>query len=414
MKTYKYFAIKKDGTKVEGKIEANNEKEARAAIVALKLFPTRIINPDDSVYTETAVRKKQAEERRQVRLGKLSSREKIDFTMTIQTLLKAGVPLIEALVFLETDTNSSRMKTISAELRRQIIAGSSFADVVARYPQIFDSLYTGLVKAGEESGELDVTLERMSGLLKKQDDLKNKVIGVLVYPCIVLVFAALIVLVMLTFVFPKFAEMYEGMGAQLPWITQTCIDAGKFIAEYWMLLPIVGGAIYWGIKLLFQWQPFKRRLDIFLLSLPLVRDFVKLAEFSNFISVMLVSYEAGVPIVDCLYLANYTVGNTVLRDAIDKARVRVQQGANLSASLKATDVMPPILLFMVSTGEQSGKLGDMLGKASEYIDNQLDRVIEMLTKFIEPLMLVVIGAVVLVMALALYLPLFQSYSNIGN
>ena len=391
MKTYKYFAIKKDGTKVEGKIEANNEKEARAAIVALKLFPTRIINPDDSVYTETAVRKKQAEERR-----------------------KAGVPLIEALVFLETDTNSSRMKTISAELRRQIIAGSSFADVVARYPQIFDSLYTGLVKAGEESGELDVTLERMSGLLKKQDDLKNKVIGVLVYPCIVLVFAALIVLVMLTFVFPKFAEMYEGMGAQLPWITQTCIDAGKFIAEYWMLLPIVGGAIYWGIKLLFQWQPFKRRLDIFLLSLPLVRDFVKLAEFSNFISVMLVSYEAGVPIVDCLYLANYTVGNTVLRDAIDKARVRVQQGANLSASLKATDVMPPILLFMVSTGEQSGKLGDMLGKASEYIDNQLDRVIEMLTKFIEPLMLVVIGAVVLVMALALYLPLFQSYSNIGN
>ena len=414
MKTYKYFAIKKDGTKVEGKIEANNEKEARAAIVALKLFPTRIINPDDSVYTETAVRKKQAEERRQVRLGKLSSREKIDFTMTIQTLLKAGVPLIEALVFLETDTNSSRMKTISAELRRQIIAGSSFADVVARYPQIFDSLYTGLVKAGEESGELDVTLERMSGLLKKQDDLKNKVIGVLVYPCIVLIFAALIVLVMLTFVFPKFAEMYEGMGAQLPWITQTCIDAGKFIAEYWMLLPIVGGAIYWGIKLLFQWQPFKRRLDIFLLSLPLVRDFVKLAEFSNFISVMLVSYEAGVPIVDCLYLANYTVGNTVLRDAIDKARVRVQQGANLSASLKATDVMPPILLFMVSTGEQSGKLGDMLGKASEYIDNQLDRVIEMLTKFIEPLMLVVIGAVVLVMALALYLPLFQSYSNIGN
>lgn len=414
MKTYKYFAIKKDGTKVEGKIEAETEKEARAAIVALNLFPTRIINPDDSVYTQTAVRKKQAEERRQVRLGKLSSREKIDFTMTIQTLLKAGVPLIEALVFLETDTNSPRMKSISAELRRQIIAGSSFADVVARYPQIFDSLYTGLVKAGEESGELDVTLERMSGLLKKQDDLKNKVVGVLVYPCIVLIFAALIVLVMLTFVFPKFAEMYEGMGAQLPWITQTCIDAGKFIAEYWMLLPIVGGAVYWGIKLLFQWQPFKRRLDKFLLSLPLVRDFVKLAEFSNFISVMLVSYEAGVPIVDCLYLANYTVGNTVLRDAIDKARIRVQQGANLSASLKATDVMPPILLFMVSTGEQSGKLGDMLGKASEYIDNQLDRVIEMLTKFIEPLMLVVIGAVVLVMALALYLPLFQSYSNIGN
>ena len=413
MKTYKYYAIRKDGTKVEGKIEAESDKEARSAIVALNLYPTRIVNPDDSAYSQTAVRKKQAEERKQVRLGKLSGREKIDFTDTLQTLLKAGVPLIEALVFLESDTNSSRMKSISAELRRQIIAGNSFADVVSKYPQIFDALYTGLVRAGEESGELDVTLERMSGLLKKQDALKSKVIGVLVYPCIVLVFAAIIILVMLMFVFPKFAEMYDGMGAELPWITQTCIDAGKFLAEFWMIIPIIGGTLYWGSILLFQWKPFKESLDKFLLALPLIKDFTKLAEFSNFISVMLVSYEAGVPIVDCLYLANYTVTNSVIMKAIDTARVRVQQGAHLSTSLKATEIMPPILLFMVSTGEQSGKLGEMLAKASEYIDNQLDRVIEMLTKFIEPIMLVVIGAVVLVLALALYLPLFQSYSNIG-
>ena len=414
MKTYKYYAIKKDGTKVEGKIEAESEKEARGAIMQLNLLPTRIVNPDDSAYTQTAVRRKQAEERKQIRLGRLSGREKIDFTSTLQTLLRAGVPLIEALVFLETDTNSSRMKTISAELRRQIIAGSSFADVVSKYPHIFDSLYTGLVRAGEESGELDVTLERMSGLLKKQDDLKSKIIGVLAYPCIVLVFAAIIVIVMLTFVFPKFAEMYEGMGAELPWITQMCIDAGRFMGEFWMLLPIIGGAIYYGLILLFNWPPFKRGWDGFLLSIPLVRDFVKLAEFSNFISVMLVSYEAGVPIVDCLYLANYTVGNVLLKEAIDGSRIKVQQGLHLSLSLKSAGVMPPILLFMVSTGEQSGKLGEMLAKASEYIDNQLDRVIDMMTKFIEPLMLVVIGGVVLVLALALYLPLFQSYSNIGN
>ncbi len=414
MKTYKYFAIKKDGTKVEGKIEAETDKDARSAIVQLGLFPTRIVNPDESAFAEAAMRKKQAEERKKVRLGKLSPREKIDFTSTLQTLLKAGVPLINALVFLESDTSSVRMRAISVELRRQIIAGSSFAEVVSHYPQIFDALYTGLVRAGEESGELDVTLERMAGLLKKQDDLRSKIIGVLAYPCMVLIFAAIIVLVMLTFVFPKFAEMYEGMGASLPWITQTCIDVGKFLAEYWMLIPFIGGALYWFIKFLFEWDPFRRRLHKFLLSVPLVKDFVKLAEFSNFISVMLVSYDAGVPIVDCLYLANYTVDNTVIREAVDAARVKVQQGLNLSVALKGSGVMPPILLFMVSTGEQSGKLGEMLAKASEYIDNQLDRVIDMLTKFIEPIMLVVIGAVVLVLALALYLPLFQSYSNIGQ
>ena len=156
------------------------------------------------------------------------------------------------------------------------------------------------------------------------------------------------------------------------------------------------------------------RLGFWRYSIPLVRDFVKLAEFSNFISVMLVSYEAGVPIVDCLYLANYTVSNVLLYEAIDGARIKVQQGLHLSLALKSAEVMPPILLFMVSTGEQSGKLGEMLAKASEYIDNQLDRVIDMMTKFIEPIMLVFIGGVVLVLALALYMPLFQSYSNIGN
>jgi len=166
--------------------------------------------------------------------------------------------------------------------------------------------------------------------------------------------------------------------------------------------------------MLFSWPPFKRKLDELLLSIPLICDFVKLAEFSNFISVLLVSYEAGVPIVDCLYLANYTVNNVILREAIQTARIKVQQGSHLSVALKNTNVMPPILLFMVSTGEQSGKLGEMLHKASEYIDNQLDRVIDILTKFIEPIMLVIIGGIVLVLALALYLPLFQSYQNIGN
>ena len=414
MKVYKYFAIKKTGEKVEGRVEAETEKEARSAIIELGLMPTRIVGQDGVNDSPAAKAKARAEERKAVRLKKLSAREKIDFTATLQTLLRSGVPLIEALVFLESDTNSKRMKVISAELRRQIIGGSSFADVVEKYPQTFDSLYSGLVRAGEESGELDVTLERMSGLLKKQDNLKSKIIGVLAYPAIILVFAAIIVIVMLTFVFPRFAEMYEGMGAELPWITQTCIDVGTFMAHFWIIPLTLPFVIWFSIVKLFEWPPFKRAFDEFLLSVPLVKEFDKLAEFSNFVSVMLVSYEAGVPIVDCLYLANYTVGNVILREAIEKSRIKVQQGLHLSTALKLSEVMPPILLFMVSTGEQSGKLGEMLAKASDYIDNQLDRVIDIMTKFIEPIMLVIIGAIVLVLALALYLPLFQSYANIGN
>ena len=413
MITYRYYAIKKDGTRVEGQVEATTEREARNAVIQLGFLPTRIMLPD-SKNEHDEQKKKELEERKKFAIKKLNMREKIDFTVTLQTLIKAGVPLIEALVFLESDTSSKRVAAISTELRRQIIAGNTFSAVVEKYPQIFDKLYTGLVKAGEEAGELDVTLERIAGLLKKQDDLKSKIIGVMAYPCIILFFAAVIVIVMLTFVFPKFSEMYGSMGAQLPWITQTCIDTGKFLAKYWLIIPVILGTLYYGPVLLFQWEPFKRRFDNFVLKIPLIRDFVKLAEFSNFVSVMLVAYEAGVPIVDCLFLASYTINNYVLQTAINNSRIKVQQGQNLSASLKSAAVMPPIILFMVSTGEQSGKLGDMLAKASEYIDNQLDRIIDMLTKFIEPIMLVFIGGVVLVLALALYLPLFQSYSQIGN
>ena len=250
-------------------------------------------------------------------------------------------------------------------------------------------------------------------LLKKQDDIKSKVIGIMVYPCIVLFFAAVIVIVMLTFVFPRFAEMYEGLNAELPWITQTCIDVGKFIADYWVLFPIFACGIYFLFKFIYSIETVKRGIHSFVLKIPLIKDFVKMVEFSNFVSVLLVAYEAGVPIVDCLYLANYTVSNLILYDAIKVVAVKTQQGLHLSSALKSSQVMPPILLFMVSTGEQSGKLGEMLAKASDYIDNKLDRIIDVLTKFIEPIMLLFIGAIVLVLALALYLPLFQSYSHIG-
>ncbi len=415
MKTYNYQAIKRaDGQKVEGKIEAETEKEARLAIGDLGLIPIKVFDPNSSAASEFASRQKQAEARKKIRLSKLKAREKIDFTGTLQILLKSGVPLIEALVFMQEDSDSKRIKNIAGEIRKQVIAGSSFADIIAKYPQIFDNLYLGLVRAGEEAGELDITLGRIERLLKKQDDIKSKVIGIMVYPCIVLFFAAVIVVVMLTFVFPSFAEMYEGLNAELPWITQTCIDAGRFISNYWVLFPIFGCAIYFFIKFVYNITSVKRAVHSFLLSIPLIKEFVKLVEFSNFVSVLLVAYEAGVPIVDCLYLANYTVNNLILYDAIKVVAIKTQQGLHLSSALKSSQVMPPILLFMVSTGEQSGKLGEMLAKASDYIDNKLDRIIDILTKFIEPIMLLFIGAVVLVLALALYLPLFQSYSHIGT
>jgi type II secretory pathway component PulF len=161
--------------------------------------------------------------------------------------------------------------------------------------------------------------------------------------------------------------------------------------------------------ILFRWQPARNLLDKLVLKIPLLSNLILYSNFSNFLSVISVSYEAGIPIVDCLHLANITLTNSVLKNKMGSAIVKVQQGMQVSQAMKTTKVVPKMLLFMVSTGEQSGRLGDMLEKAVNFLDKTLDGIIDTMTKMIEPIMLLVIGSIVLVMALALYLPLFQSY-----
>jgi type IV pilus assembly protein PilC len=412
MSVYSYIALKDGKEIVKGKIEAESIREARTIITKMNLLPTKIIDSNQKTHDEISS-EQQADARKKIRLQKLGMRDKIDFTKTMQILTQTGVPIIEALVFIEGNAASKKVQMLAQELRIQIIAGSTFSDTVAKYPQIFDYIYSGLVRAGEDAGELDITLERICELLDKGDKLKSKIIGTLMYPAFVIVLAVFIILVMLIFVFPTFKEMYDGMGAKLPFITQACMDTGTFLKAYWYIIPIAFGAIYYGTVFLFQWPVSKRKIDDFALKLPLVKNFIKYASLSNFVSVMRVAYEAGVPIVDCLYLSNMTIDNLILKDAVMLAAQKVQQGTHLSVALKSTNVMPNIISFMVSTGEQSGKLGEMLHQASVFIDIELDRVVDALTKMVEPIMLLVIGGIVLVLALALYLPLFQSYANMG-
>ena len=307
-------------------------------------------------------------------------------------------------------------------LKTQIMAGSTFADVLARYPQTFGYIFIGLVKAGEEAGELEKTLGRIKDLLTKQQNIKTRVIGTLMYPFFVIILAIIIILIMLVFVFPAFKAMFEQQERKLPWITQMMIDAGDFLKEYWYTLPIFAIAFFALGYIFIHWKPTREFLDRTILKIPLLNNLIMYANYSNFMSVLSVSYDAGIPVVDCLNLGVITITNTILHKKVAKSVIReckeelsidvnvsTSQGLQISQALKATKVMPKMLLFMIATGEQSGRLGDMLEKAVNFLDKTLDGVIDTITKMIEPIMLLVIGSIVLVMALALYLPLFQSY-----
>lgn len=402
MTVYNYIALKDNKVVVKGKVEANDLKEARENIRRMGFLPTKITEESQAAAESSKVEAK--------KIQKLGLQDKIDFTSTFQILAQSGIPVIEALVFIENDAAKLKIRLLAKELRRQIMAGSTFADTIAKYPDIFGQIYIGLVKAGEDSGELEKTLERLLELLKKEAAIRGKVIGTLMYPAFVIILAMVIVTVMLVFVFPAFKDMFENQGKALPWITATLMSIGEFLKTYWFLIPLIFGTVIGGTMFLLKWEPSKRKIDKVVLKVPVFCDLIQFSNFSNFIAVMQVAYDAGVPIVDCLYLSNITLTNYTLRDKISASTAKVQQGQHLSQALKSTHTMPKMILFMISTGEQSGRLGDMLNQATVYIDKKLDVIIDTMTKMVEPIMLIVIGSIVLVLALALYLPLFQSYA----
>ena len=399
MPIYSYTALKQGKEIVKGEITASNLKDAKDVIRKMGLVPTKI-----NEFTE-------AKSKKAARISSLSLSEKIDFISTLQILLTSGIPAVESLMFMEQEAAKKKIRDMSKILKTQIMAGSTFADTLARYPQVFGYIFIGLIKAGEESGELEKTLGRIKDLLTKQSNIKGKVIGTLMYPMFVVVLAFLITIVMLVFVFPAFKEMFEQQEKALPLITSIMINAGDYLKTYWYTIPIFIVAFIVFVIVIFRWQPARNILDKLVLKIPLLNNLIMYSNYSNFLSVMSVSYDAGIPIVDCLHLAVITLTNSVLKNKLSGAIVKVQQGLQVSQAFKATKIVPKMLLFMIATGEQSGRLGDMLEKGVNFLDKTLDGIIDTMTKMIEPIMLIVIGSIVLVMALALYLPLFQSYMS---
>lgn len=402
MPIFSYEALKNNKEIVKGKVEAKNHKEARNIIRQMSLVPTKIVEDTKDQQEDIKISHK--------KLPHMSLGDKIDFTSTLQILLQSGIPIIEALTFIENDAAKKKLRFIAKEIRRQVIAGSTFANTVSKYPKIFGNIYVGLVRAGEDSGELEKTLERLVELQKKTAETKAQVIGTLMYPAFVILLAIVITTIMLVFVFPAFKDMFDNLGKELPAITAFLMNLGVTLKTYWILIPIIFISLGATVYTAFAWQPSKYWIDANILKVPLISSLITYSNFSNFVAVMQVAYEAGIPIIDCLYLSSVTVDNHTLQVKLNKATEKVQQGQHLSLALRDVNVMPKMILFMIATGEQTGRLGDMLYQATVFIDKKLASVISTMTKMIEPLMLIVIGGVVLTLALALYLPLFQSYS----
>lgn len=411
MASFQYEALKiSDRSRINGVISAASEKEAREMLREQNLIPTKI-----AVLTNDAVqagKKKGGFATFLQNVGGIGAKDKIAFTRNIGMMIRAGIPVMEALLYYENYASNPKFRKVVAQLRQDILSGYSFSQALAKHKTVFDDVYVNVTKAGERAGELDQTMNRLTHLLTKAEQLKMKIVSAAVYPIIVVVILAIVLLIMFILVLPTFAEIYKQMNVKLPLITQIMMGISSALRNYWFIsFPILGFSLF-GISKFVKSPTGKSLVDEQVLKVPVLGELIKYTQSSNFVSTMYVSFGAGLPITDALFLATETLTHTQIKAAYKKVNMQIQAGQRLAIALAATGYVPDIVMLMISTGEESGDLEKMLEASYDYLEEEISHRVGILTSLMEPVMLMVIGTVVGFVALSIYLPLFSVYDHI--
>lgn len=380
----------------------------------------KLVNGEVSAFTEEEARKKLAKRGirpLQITRVKTSSKRKITqeditvFTRQLSTMIKAGLPLMQAFEIVARGHGNPSMTEMLMEIRGEVEQGSSLSRAFSNHPKYFDRFYCNLVAAGETGGVLESLLDKLAIYKEKTQAIRKKVKTALTYPVSVIAVAIGLVFVMMIFVLPAFKEVYANMGAELPALTQTVMDMSDFFVSYgWMVLIALGFAIYGFLKLKARSIKIQRRMDAILLRMPIFGDIVRKGTIARWGRTTATLIAAGVPLVDVLDSTAGAAGNLIYEEATREIRTRVIQGLSMTSGMRATELFPNMMLQMSSIGEESGSLDDMLNKAAEFYEDEVDNAVGRLSAMMEPIIIVILGLVIGTLLVAMYLPLF----NLGN
>ncbi|EMT2850168.1 TPA: type 4 pilus assembly protein PilG [Neisseria gonorrhoeae] len=396
------------------------KKEKRFIFEGRHSASDKLVNGEVSAFTEEEARKKLAKRGirpLQITRVKTSSKRKITqeditvFTRQLSTMIKAGLPLMQAFEIVARGHGNPSMTEMLMEIRGQVEQGSSLSRAFSNHPKYFDRFYCNLVAAGETSGVLESLLDKLAIYKEKTQAIRKKVKTALTYPVSVIAVAIGLVFVMMIFVLPAFKEVYANMGAELPPLTQTVMDMSDFFVSYgWMVLIALGFAIYGFLKLKARSIKIQRRMDAILLRMPIFGDIVRKGTIARWGRTTATLFAAGVPLVDVLDSTAGAAGNLIYEEATREIRTRVIQGLSMTSGMRATELFPNMMLQMSSIGEESGSLDDMLNKAAEFYEDEVDNAVGRLSAMMEPIIIVILGLVIGTLLVAMYLPLF----NLGN
>lgn len=396
------------------------KKEKRFIFEGRHSASDKLVNGEVSAFTEEEVRKKLAKRGirpLQVTRVKTSSKRKITqeditvFTRQLSTMIKAGLPLMQAFEIVARGHGNPSMTEMLMEIRSNVEQGSTLSRAFSNHPKYFDRFYCNLVAAGETGGVLESLLDKLAVYKEKTQAIRKKVKTALTYPVSVIAVAIGLVFVMMIFVLPAFKEVYANMGAELPALTQTVMDMSDFFVSYgWMVLIALGFAIYGFLKLKARSIKIQRRMDALLLRMPIFGDIVRKGTIARWGRTTATLIAAGVPLVDVLDSTAGAAGNLIYEEATREIRTRVIQGLSMTSGMRATELFPNMMVQMSSIGEESGSLDDMLNKAAEFYEDEVDNAVGRLSAMMEPIIIVILGLVIGTLLVAMYLPLF----NLGN
>ncbi len=410
MATFTYEALDRGGKEVKQEIEAATQEDAISKIRTLGYFPTK-------VRAKSIARGKSGVAIRSGATGngRIPPKQLTQFTRQLSTLQDAGLPMLRSLRILEEQQRPGVMRSVVRGIAEDVEGGATLSEAMAKRPKAFTRLYSNMIRAGEAGGVLELILQRLAEFMEKSERLKSRVKGAMIYPCVVMGFAAIILTGIMIFIVPNFEKIFSDMQTQLPPITDMLIKTSRWFATGfgWVYLLATPLVLFAAIKILRQSSGGAYALDKFKLSIPLFGTILSKNSVSQFCRTLGTLINAGVPILEAINITRETTANEVIARALGKVHDSIREGETVAGPLRTSRVCDPIVVNMIDVGEETGDLDKMLMKVADNYDEEVDTLVGSLVSVLEPLMVIVLGVMVGIIVVALFLPLVSIINTVG-
>ena len=399
MPRYHYIAIATGGKKVKGAITAESPYAARKQLRMRSVHPSSIKEITSKEQSQTALFSI---------FRKRSKTQLIDFTKQMATLLNSGIKLTESLSVLTLQISDARFRAAVVDIRDRVITGESFTDALKDYSDYFDVIYVSMVRVGEVTGILGESFLTIATFMEKRQRVESKVLTAMIYPIVLSLFCIVAILILTIKVIPKIGDQIKSAGKELPWLTERLMDVGYVMTSWWLLVVIaVIAGIVWSLKRFVRTNRGAYMRDKLLLSLPVFGPLIKQRVVARFASTLSTLLNSGLAMAESLRVVSEVTGNTLMKKAIQNSRDRILAGADIATPLRESGVIDPAIAHMVAVGEKSGELEIMLKSISDNLESSTDIVIERLSAAVEPVIIIVMAAVIGVIAYATISPILE-------